>query len=289
MFRQLLKTSLPTQASFVRTDEVWSKQSFNRPYIITQLSYESSERTGTEPRYKLTSSDGISIYAPSVTQILDATDDRKKFALEAWRKSLLERGEDPEQVKQAAADRGTATHSAMEMLWKLLVTTQPADQAVKQYLLSSNGPRESKQLARMIMEKLLSEFAEVSLIGTEVICGSMKYKFGGTCDLIFRSGDSVIVADYKTYNKTKALSGLTDALTQCAMYSIAIDEMTSGVISPTNLVVIQVNSTDGATITNVPLSDYHATAIDRIAKYWTITSVDPKLDSLDTGTSTLQE
>ena len=145
---------------------------------------------------------------PSVTTILAATQsDEKRASLEAWKNKVG--GIEADRIKNAAANRGTAMHSYLEMhingenLLDLTIEGLAA-----------------RSMAQTIIDKGLIELQEIW--GNEVVLYYPEL-YAGQTDLcgVYQGRDSII--DFKQSNKPKKDEWIEDYKLQLAAYATAHD------------------------------------------------------------------
>lgn len=147
---------------------------------------------------------------PSVTTILSATQpEEKRLSLEKWKQKVGEQKAD--EIKNLAANRGTAMHKILE---KYIMEEGYKD-------LTDIGAV-AHRMADKIIEKGLSKWD--SYYGTEV---TVHYPglYAGQTDLVgIHEGDDAI-GDNKQSNKPKFKEWIGDYLLQLAAYAMAHDHV----------------------------------------------------------------
>ena len=114
---------------------------------------------------------------------------------------LVMAAQEPERVRDTAADRGANAHEAVA----LALTGQPYPEAL--------APQVEAAIA------FLEDYG-LKALATEVVVVSHAHGYAGTCDLVAESTDGLVVVDWKT-------GGLwPEHALQLGAYAIAIEEMT---------------------------------------------------------------
>ena len=168
-----------------------------------RFTYPASQRSSIEGKrhYEITGSK-----LPSVTTILAATQsEEKRQSLQRWKERV---GLDAaDQIKNEAANRGTAMHAYLEdhLSGKQRVDLTPIGQ-------------EARTMAQMIVDQGLKDLNEIW--GSEV---TVHYPglYAGATDVagIYNSAESII--DFKQSNKPKRREWISDYFTQLGAYAMA--------------------------------------------------------------------
>ena len=168
-----------------------------------RFTYPASQRSSIEGKrhYEI-----IGSKLPSVTTILAATQsEEKRQSLQRWKDRV---GLDAaDQIKNEAANRGTAMHAYLEdhLSGKQRVDLTPIGQ-------------EARTMAQMIVDQGLKDLNEIW--GSEV---TVHYPglYAGATDVagIYNSAESII--DFKQSNKPKRREWISDYFTQLGAYAMA--------------------------------------------------------------------
>ena len=138
-------------------------------------------------RYRL--ADGTIV--PGVTTILQGWGFGSAGLL-AWQRKLMERGVDPDMVRDEAAAIGSLTHQLIEDWWNS-TSSDISQNGMDQYALAEAGFRNFAHWARG---------SGLSMVATECQVVSERHRFGGSVDLIALQdtgeGSKRVLIDYKT-------------------------------------------------------------------------------------------
>lgn len=146
---------------------------------------------------------------PSITTILGHTQpEETKTWIDAWKKRV---GNDKaEQVRNAAANRGTNTHLMLERHVR------------GEDIIASEFPPEHVK----IFNSLKASLARInSVVGQEVALFSAAFEVAGRCDMIAEYDGELSIVDYKTSTRVKSEADIGDYWLQCAFYALAHNEM----------------------------------------------------------------
>ena len=137
--------------------------------------------------YKL--ADGTRV--PSVTTIIGDSLGWNKNALLAWTRKMALAGDDPDKVRDAAADVGTLAHA---MIHDYLTQEKTVD-------LAQWTPEQVQRASQAYGAYIDWErSASVTHVASELPVVSEEYHFGGTIDAIMWLGTTLTVVDFKTSN-----------------------------------------------------------------------------------------
>jgi hypothetical protein len=149
----------------------------------------------------------------------------------------------PDDIKDETADTGTAVHAFVEE-WLLAGATEEARaQICKNYCLPDNpqlleilqAQTDTKEMTdaerNLFYDKMKSYMfnrfctfwlkSGLTYVGSEIVVGSRKYKFGGRIDILARDKKGrLILVDFKTSKHVAP-----DMFMQVAMYKLAYEEM----------------------------------------------------------------
>jgi genome maintenance exonuclease 1 len=145
---------------------------------------------------------------PSVTTVLGSTSD--KSGLDDWKARIGE--EAAYQEMKRAGRRGTGMHDLCERY----IRNQDID-------LRREMPVPA-QLFSQVRPKLKEHVNNVR--GIELPLYSDYLKIAGTADLIAEWDGKLAIIDYKSSNKNKEASWITDYWLQCSIYAICFEERT---------------------------------------------------------------
>jgi hypothetical protein len=146
---------------------------------------------------------------PSITSILGNTQpEETKTWVDAWKKRV---GNDKaEQVRNAAANRGTNVHLMLER------HVRGEDIIAKEF-----PPEHVK-----IFNSLRASLARInSVVGQEVALFSPSFEVAGRCDMVAEYDGELSIVDYKTSTRVKTEADIGDYWLQCAFYALAHNEM----------------------------------------------------------------
>lgn len=146
---------------------------------------------------------------PSITSILGHTQpEETKTWIDAWKKRV---GNDKaEQVRNAAASRGTNVHLMLER------HVRGEDIQAGQF------PVEHVK----IFNSLKASLARINrVVGQEVALFSPSFEVAGRCDMIAEYDGELSIVDYKTSTRVKTEADIGDYWLQCAFYAMAHNEM----------------------------------------------------------------
>ena len=142
------------------------------------------KKTKAHTRYK--NSKGKVV--PGVTTIISADLGWNKGALVGWARKMALAGEDPNKVRDNAADIGTLAHYLIERHCKGATPDvseySPADLELAQNALSAYIAWEAG--------------IKPDYVAHEIPCVSDKFGFGGTVDMLCRVGGALWLVDFKT-------------------------------------------------------------------------------------------
>lgn len=164
---------------------------------------------------------------PSVTTVLARTQSKEKTeSLKRWKEKVGEKK--AEEIKNEAANRGTAMHKYLE---DFILGQKSMD-------LTTTG-QEAQRMAEIILEKGLNDCSNV--YGVEAV---LYYPglYAGSCDLVASYNDKLAIIDFKQTNKPKQREWIGDYFLQMAAYGMAHDAVYNTAIE---LGVIMMCSKDG--------------------------------------------
>ena len=171
--------------------------------------------------------DGEEVKLPSVTTVLSKTKDKKdQESINRW---IAKVGETrAEEIKNEAANRGTAMHKYLE---DLILGQRSMD-------LTTTG-QEAQRMAEIIVERGLNDCSDI--YGVEAV---LYYPglYAGSCDLIGNYKDKLSIIDFKQTNKPKQREWIGDYFLQMAAYGMAHDAVYDTAIE---LGIIMMCSRDG--------------------------------------------
>jgi len=145
---------------------------------------------------------------PSVTTVISRTQSREKTeSLKRWKEKVGEKR--AEEIKNEAANRGTAMHKYLE---DLILGQRSMD-------LTTTG-QEAQKMAEIIADRGLNRCSDI--YGVEAV---LYYPglYAGSCDLIGKIDDKVSIIDFKQTNKPKQREWIEDYFLQMAAYGMAHD------------------------------------------------------------------
>ena len=145
---------------------------------------------------------------PSVTTVISRTQSREKTeSLKRWKEKVGEKR--AEEIKNEAANRGTAMHKYLE---DLILGQRSMD-------LTTTG-QEAQKMAEIIADRGLNRCSDI--YGVEAV---LYYPglYAGSCDLIGKIDDKVSIIDFKQTNKPKQREWIGDYFLQMAAYGMAHD------------------------------------------------------------------
>jgi len=150
----------------------------------------------------------------SVTSILSATQsESSKKAIEFWRKSLSEKGEDPDDALKKAALRGTEIHEWTDD-WLSV-----CDPGMPDHIASWCNYIKNAQFWNHVDEVICTE--------QKVYSDKSIYPYAGTFDALLRIKNKIILFDLKTKNPDKkhpSKQVTNEALCQLQAYRLALKE-----------------------------------------------------------------
>ena len=182
-------------------------------------------KTKAHQRYKLT--DGTVV--PGVTTVINSQLGWNKQALIAWSRREALAGNDPNKVRDKAADIGTLTHYMVECHIKGI------EPDTSEYAPADVDKAENGFIAFLDWEK---EFS-VKYLESEIQVISEKHRFGGTVDQIVQRNGSLWLLDLKT---SKGI--YPDMKIQVAAYKQAYEEQKGKQIDEVH--ILQLGKEDGA-------------------------------------------
>jgi len=145
---------------------------------------------------------------PSVTTVIAQTKNQKdKESIERWKAKVGEAR--AEEIKNEAANRGTAMHKYLEDLIR----------GQRSMDLTTTG-QEAQRMAEIIVDRGLNDCSD--LYGVEAV---LYYPglYAGSCDLIGNYKDKLSIIDFKQTNKPKQREWIGDYFLQMAAYGMAHD------------------------------------------------------------------
>ena len=145
---------------------------------------------------------------PSVTTVIAQTKNKKdKESIERWKAKVGEAR--AEEIKNEAANRGTAMHKYLEDLIR----------GQRSMDLTTTG-QEAQRMAEIIVDRGLNDCSDI--YGVEAV---LYYPglYAGSCDLIGKIDDKVSIIDFKQTNKPKQREWIGDYFLQMAAYGMAHD------------------------------------------------------------------
>ena len=175
--------------------------------LIDRYVYPKSTRESIEGLRHYTV-DGEERRLPSVTTVIAQTKDKKdKESIERWKQKVGEAR--AEEIKNEAANRGTAMHKYLE---DLILGQRSMD-------LTTTG-QEAQRMAEIIVDRGLNRCSDI--YGVEAV---LYYPglYAGSCDLIGKIDDKVSIIDFKQTNKPKQREWIGDYFLQMAAYGMAHD------------------------------------------------------------------
>ena len=145
---------------------------------------------------------------PSVTTVIAQTKNQKdKESIERWKAKVGEAR--AEEIKNEAANRGTAMHKYLEDLIR----------GQRSMDLTTTG-QEAQRMAEIIVDRGLNDCSDI--YGVEAV---LYYPglYAGSCDLIGNYKDKLSIIDFKQTNKPKQREWIGDYFLQMAAYGMAHD------------------------------------------------------------------
>ena len=145
---------------------------------------------------------------PSVTTVIAQTKNQKdKESIERWKAKVGEAR--AEEIKNEAANRGTAMHKYLEDL----------NRGQRSMDLTTTG-QEAQRMAEIIVDRGLNDCSDI--YGVEAV---LYYPglYAGSCDLIGNYKDKLSIIDFKQTNKPKQREWIGDYFLQMAAYGMAHD------------------------------------------------------------------
>jgi len=145
---------------------------------------------------------------PSVTTVIAQTKNQKdKESIERWKAKVGEAR--AEEIKNEAANRGTAMHKYLEDLIR----------GQRSMDLTTTG-QEAQRMAEIIVDRGLNDCSDI--YGVEAV---LYYPglYAGSCDLIGNYKDNLSIIDFKQTNKPKQREWIGDYFLQMAAYGMAHD------------------------------------------------------------------
>jgi len=145
---------------------------------------------------------------PSVTTVIAQTKNQKdKESIERWKAKVGETR--AEEIKNEAANRGTAMHKYLEDLIR----------GQRSMDLTTTG-QEAQRMAEIIVDRGLNDCSDI--YGVEAV---LYYPglYAGSCDLIGNYKDNLSIIDFKQTNKPKQREWIGDYFLQMAAYGMAHD------------------------------------------------------------------
>ena len=145
---------------------------------------------------------------PSVTTVIAQTKNQKdKESIERWKAKVGEAR--AEEIKNEAANRGTAMHKYLEDLIR----------GQRSMDLTTTG-QEAQRMAQIIVDRGLNRCSDI--YGVEAV---LYYPglYAGSCDLIGNYKDKLSIIDFKQTNKPKQREWIGDYFLQMAAYGMAHD------------------------------------------------------------------
>jgi len=175
--------------------------------LIDRYVYPKSTRESIEGLRHYTV-DGEERRLPSVTTVIAQTKNKEdKESIERWKQKVGEAR--AEEIKNEAANRGTAMHKYLE---DLILGQRSMD-------LTTTG-QEAQRMAEIIVDRGLNDCSDI--YGVEAV---LYYPglYAGSCDLIGKIDDKVSIIDFKQTNKPKQREWIGDYFLQMAAYGMAHD------------------------------------------------------------------
>jgi|GEM_PF-575590 len=181
------------------------------------------KKTKVHTRYK--TAEGLIV--PGVTTVIGQSLGWNKHVLMAWQKRELLAGNDPDKIRDKAADIGTLSHFMVECHAK----GQEPD--TSEFSAADIDKAENGFLGFLEWEQ---QYAP-EYIGSEIKMVSEKYNFGGTADFIARLGKKLVLLDLKT---SKGV--YIDHKIQVAAYKYAYEEQTGQMIDQVHILKLDKNT-----------------------------------------------
>jgi len=175
--------------------------------LIDRYVYPKSTRESIEGLRHYTV-DGEERRLPSVTTVIAQTKNKEdKESIERWKQKVGEAR--AEEIKNEAANRGTAMHKYLE---DLILGQRSMD-------LTTTG-QEAQRMAEIIVDRGLNRCSDI--YGVEAV---LYYPglYAGSCDLIGNYKDKLSIIDFKQTNKPKQREWIGDYFLQMAAYGMAHD------------------------------------------------------------------
>tara|TARA_R100001082_G_scaffold30948_1_gene15627 strand:+ start:121 stop:798 length:678 start_codon:yes stop_codon:yes gene_type:complete len=175
--------------------------------LIDRYVYPKSTRESIEGLRHYTV-DGEERRLPSVTTVIAQTKNKEdKESIERWKQKVGEAR--AEEIKNEAANRGTAMHKYLE---DLILGQRSMD-------LTTTG-QEAQRMAEIIVDRGLNRCSDI--YGVEAV---LYYPglYAGSCDLIGKIDDKLSIIDFKQTNKPKQREWIGDYFLQMAAYGMAHD------------------------------------------------------------------
>lgn len=144
---------------------------------------------------------------PSITSVLSIASDKE--GIEKWKQSIGE--EAARKITQASINRGVRLHTLFE-----------------NYLLNYSFFDVGQMPSTMALFHQVRPFIDENVekvLGVELPLYSDMLEVAGTCDLVYRQGDSVIVLDFKTSTYHKKEDYVKNYHLQAASYCIMVEEL----------------------------------------------------------------
>jgi ATP-dependent exoDNAse (exonuclease V) beta subunit len=146
---------------------------------------------------------------PSITSILGQTQPPETADwINKWKARVG--NEKAEQVRNAAASRGTNVHLMLERY------------ARGEDIIASQFPPEHVKLFNSLKASLSRV---TTIVGQEVALFSAAFEVAGRCDMIAEYDGELCIVDYKTSTRVKTEADIGDYWLQCAFYALAHNEM----------------------------------------------------------------
>lgn len=201
--------------------------------------------TINEKRHYVVSDD---IKFPSVTTVLDSTAD--KSWLKTWKERIGE--EEAEKQSTRAKNRGTNLHNICE---KYVMNE-----------LAGNSPDPFAWSTFLPLKKRLDEHCD-DIRFVEGCLWSKRLKVAGRCDLIAGWKGKPAIIDYKTSNKEKQKSYITEYFLQASIYSYMFWERT-GILINDIVILICVDELPYAQVFEEKATNFLSKAKARIDSYY---------------------
>jgi hypothetical protein len=165
----------------------------------------------------------------------------------------------PDDLKNIAADRGTAAHDFLERLAlaALRGDSGDADAIASRLLAQENAAPTQRAVAGWWLER------QPSVVMSEALLISLDEQFAGTVDLVWNDfEDNLVITDLKS-RKTGGAVYESDHI-QCGAYTIAWEERDRRLVDRTTVLVVR---EDGSWIEEEPTFDATGVFLDLLSAY----------------------